>query len=138
MKYNLKYCINISCVVFFKIKLTWNYFVLYEWNSGSSMISHRFGIHPLEKFIHIIYHLFFIREYRSSMTCAKIFFHVTKYFIPCVKKISWMLARYSWKDLFKLTCSCSCVHHSCSHIHKITSLSLLFQIAFDFKPRFDV
>jgi hypothetical protein len=47
MKYNLKYYNSIWCVVFFKIKPTWNYSILYEWDSGSSMNYHRFGIHLL-------------------------------------------------------------------------------------------
>jgi hypothetical protein len=30
--------------------------------------------------------------------------------------------KYSWKDSLLFTCPCSCVHQSCSHAHKITSM----------------
>jgi len=55
-------------------------------------------VHPLSFFIHI-----FIHKYHSYVTCGKIFFHVTKYFILGV-------IEYFLKDLVLLPCSCSPTH----------------------------
>jgi hypothetical protein len=55
--------------------------------------------------------------------------HVAKYssMLPNIlsyvsNNILLMSTRYSWKDSLGLICSCSCIHHSCLHIHKIPSL----------------
>ncbi len=66
-------------------------------------------VHPLSFSIPI-----FIHKYHSSMTCGRIFFHVTKYFVLGVMKyylnILSMLEEYSkkiWSYSLMLTCSCS-------------------------------
>jgi hypothetical protein len=78
-------------------------------------------VHPLSFFIQI-----FIYKYHSSMTCGKIFFHVTKYSILGVTKyilnIPSMWEEYSKKDSVMLPYSCFIYSRSCSHAHEITSL----------------
>jgi hypothetical protein len=74
------------------------------------------------KFILFIYHPFFhLRKsfihdmWQNIPPCHQIFHHVSN-------NIPLILARYFWKNTLGLTCSCSCVKCSHSHVHKITSL----------------
>jgi hypothetical protein len=128
MNYNLKYYINISCVVFFKIKPKWNFFVLYEWDNGSSMISHRFGIHHY-KISSILFIIFF-----SSKNIIHPW-HVANYFSMSPNILSHvsnnillMSVGYPWKDSLGLTCSHSCVHRSCSQDNIPRNLGDMFLV----------
>jgi hypothetical protein len=112
MKYKLKYCINISCVVNFQNKPTWNYSILFllfsflqkqfccQWLFESSSIW--FIIHLSTK---NIIHPWHVVEYFSMS--SNILFRVSN-------NILLMSTRYSWKYLLGFTCSHSCAHHLCS------------------------
>jgi hypothetical protein len=112
MKYDLKCDLNISCVKCFEI---------YQLKLFSPCffcsIFHKKKMLPM--FIKNIHFVFIINIIHPS-TRRKIFLHVTKHYVPCVKKYSpnipltWV--EYIKKSLVMVTCSCS---HS--QAHEITS-----------------
>ncbi len=106
MKYNLKYYINISCVVFFKIKPTWNFIPSFM----NEIVGHPWFFIGLASILYKI-HQFDLSSIFSSKNIIHPW-HVVKYpsmspnisshvssNIPSTSTI------YSWKDLFGLTCS---------------------------------
>jgi hypothetical protein len=112
MKYKLKYCINISCVVIFQDKPTWNYsilFLLFNFLQKQFCCQCSFESSSIWFIIHLstknIIHPWHVVKY-SSMSSN---------ILSCVSNnILLMSTRYSWKDLLGFTCSRSCAHHLCS------------------------
>jgi len=111
MKYKLKYCINISCVVSFQNKPTWNIPSCFSVHFFAKTIllptfiessSIWFIIHLSSK---NIIHPWRVVEY-SSMS-SNVLSHVSN---NILLTSTW----YSWKNSLGLTCSCSHTHHLCS------------------------
>ncbi len=81
----------------------------------------------------VIVHSHFIHKYHSSMTCERIFFHITKYFVLGVTKYSLnilsMWEEYSKKDSVLLPCSCSQAHEIVSlYFYKRTSKIIFHKV----------
>ncbi len=109
MKYQFKYNLSISCDKLFTInqhKFLVSCFFCLVYCKTKLIANVHEKVHPLSCFIHI-----FIHKYNSFMTCGKIFFHITKYFVLSVKKYSLNILstweEYLKKDSVLLPCSCS-------------------------------